>query len=736
MKQLAIKTIQAKIVIWTGIPILVVMSALIVFSVIRFRQTAVDAADQQAFAVAQYNASRITAQIEIPLDMARALAQSLAATQAGESHEKLTRIQVNQMLASVLNQNPSFLGVWTVWEANAFDGKDQYYQNTEGTDETGRFVPYWVRGEANSVHMEPLVDYDTLEYYQCPKRLRQECIIDPYLYQIQGKTFMMTTVAVPVVIQGKVVGAVGIDLEINTLQKWADEFSAFQDQAQLRVIAYKGTLVASKGQPTLVSDSIENQRVSQDISKELSRLQNGESFHVDDGTALSFYAPVTFGSTDQNWSLNISIPSSVIYQQADQNLWESIAIGVVLAFIGLLTIWFLALQISRPIVQLTGLANLATQGKFDAQVDIHSDDEVGILADAFGKMIRQVRDMLEKERSQRHFLEETVQEYGDYLNEVAAGNLSRRVKVSDPGGGAEDPLVVLGRSLNNMAASLQRMIQQIRDTSANLNSSSAEILSATSQQASGASEQSAAISETTATVDEVKAIADQSRMRAQEVTHASARTVEVSRVGQQAVSDTITSMNQIKGRVEGIAENILALSEQTQQIGEIIATVNEIAAQSNMLALNASIEAARAGEHGKSFSVVAMEVRSLAEQSRSATVQVKSILSEIQKATNATVMATEEGTKGVERGVQLALQAQQSIEQLSQVIQETSQAASQVSAGSQQQVAGVEQVAMAMQNINQATVQSLSSTRQAEKAAQDLNELARRLNEMVTRYNI
>ena len=124
-----------------------------------------------------------------------------------------------------------------------------------------------------------------------------------------------------------------------------------------------------------------------------------------------------------------------------------------------------------------------------------------------------------------------------------------------------------------------------------------------------------------------------------------------------------------QSRVESIAENIVALSEQTQQIGEIITTVNDIAAQSNILALNASVEAARAGEYGKGFAVVAVEVRNLAEQSRQATAQVKAILSDIQKATNATVMATEEGTKQVEDGAQLAMKAGEAIEQLAEVIQ-------------------------------------------------------------------
>jgi methyl-accepting chemotaxis protein len=82
-------------------------------------------------------------------------------------------------------------------------------------------------------------------------------------------------------------------------------------------------------------------------------------------------------------------------------------------------------------------------------------------------------------------------------------------------------------------------------------------------------------------------------------------------------------------QVQEIARNILALSQQTQLVGDITSTVNDLADQSNMLALNAAIEAAKAGEQGKGFAVVAAEVRNLAEQSKQATAQAQTILSEI-----------------------------------------------------------------------------------------------------------
>jgi methyl-accepting chemotaxis protein len=195
-------------------------------------------------------------------------------------------------------------------------------------------------------------------------------------------------------------------------------------------------------------------------------------------------------------------------------------------------------------------------------------------------------------------------------------------------------------------------------------------------------------------------------------------------------------MDLIKARVETIAENILALSAQTQQIGEIIGSVSDIAAQSNMLALNASVEAARAGEQGKGFAVVAAEVRSLAEQSRQATSQIKSILLDIQDGINSTVMATEEGTKVVDEGLTMTARTGEAIKQLTEAIDEASQTAMQVQAGGRQQATGVDQIALAMQNINQATAQALSSTRQTEEAAKDLDRLSRRLEEIVERYQL
>jgi methyl-accepting chemotaxis protein len=329
-------------------------------------------------------------------------------------------------------------------------------------------------------------------------------------------------------------------------------------------------------------------------------------------------------------------------------------------------------------------------------------------------------------------VETAVNDYNRFIERVAAGDLSARLSIN----GAEDELSTLGQNLNGMVESMTRITNQIRDASANISIGAAEILAATSQQASSATENSAAIAQTSVTIDEVRAIAEQAFEKAQQVAEQAQHTRAVSQVGQEAVSKTIGSMDQIKELVAGIAENILVLSEQTQQIGEITATVNDIASQSNLLALNASVEAARAGEHGKGFGVVAVEVRNLAEQSKQATAQVKAILNEIQRATNMAVLATAEGNKGVEAGVQLTGQTGTAIQQLAASIAESANAAQQIVASAQQQMTGMEQLAQAMHDINQATLQNMASTRQVEISAQELTTLAQQMEAIVDRYKL
>jgi methyl-accepting chemotaxis protein len=314
---------------------------------------------------------------------------------------------------------------------------------------------------------------------------------------------------------------------------------------------------------------------------------------------------------------------------------------------------------------------------------------------------------------------------------VIAGDLTRKANIEN-----QDEIGDLSLGFNLMLAGLSEMNSEVMRSGQELTSSANELLAMVTQQNAGTNEQTSAIHETTSTVNQVRATTEQTNLRARAMSESATRSSTIAEEGQLIVNETITGMGLIRNQVEDIAENILALSEQTQQISEIIASVNDLAEQSNLLALNATVEAARAGEHGRGFAVVANEVRSLAERSKQATTQVRTILNDIQKATNAVVMVTEEGTKGVERGLQLIERTGATISQLNDVIRQNLGSAQQIMAVVQQQNVGVDQVAQAMHNINEVTSQNTAANRQLQQSVENLNMMAGRFLELSQRYQV
>lgn len=292
-------------------------------------------------------------------------------------------------------------------------------------------------------------------------------------------------------------------------------------------------------------------------------------------------------------------------------------------------------------------------------------------------------------------------------------------------------LVTLGAGAGAAATLSRAMTGPLKHSTGVLASSAAEILAATTQQASGASETSAAVTETVTTVDEVARTAEQAAQRAKSVADSARHAADIGELGRKAVADSGAAMRQVKEQVEAVAERILALADQAQAIGEIVATVTDLADQTNLLALNAAVEAARAGEQGRGFGVVAAEVKSLADQSKKATVEVRRILGEIQRATNAVVMSAEQGTKTVAATVNQVAEAGETIRALADAVAEAAQVAVQIMASAGQQAAGMAQIRQAMASIQEATQQTLASTRQTERAAQDLNELGSGLLQLV-----
>lgn len=349
-----------------------------------------------------------------------------------------------------------------------------------------------------------------------------------------------------------------------------------------------------------------------------------------------------------------------------------IIISITSILLGIYFSNFISNLISKPIVKLKGFAEIISKGDLTVEVQSEQKDEIGDLANSFITMQNRLRNQLQ---------------------EITEG-----VNV--------------------------------------LSSSSSEIMAMISQLASTSAETATSVSETSTTVEEVKQTAEISNQKASEVSESSQKISMISQEGNKSVRETIDGMNKIKQQMELIAEIVIQLSDKSQAIGDIASTVSELAEQSNLLAVNASIEAAKAGEHGKGFSVVAQKIDILAERSKDATSQIRSILTDIQKDISSAVMATEQGGKVIDEGLILSNTANEVITTLASGIEEASQSSLQIAASSQQQLVGMDQITSAIDNIKEASLQASASTKQTEESISELNGLGNKLMEILKLYKL
>jgi DNA-binding CsgD family transcriptional regulator len=147
-------------------------------------------------------------------------AQALALTFSGMRELGiLDRALYGNILQRILVQHPEYLGVWTVWEPNALDGRDREFAHAPGHDGTGRFVPLWNRA-GGVVHLEPNVNYDVPgqgDWYLVPTQCGRETVMDPYQFPVAGRKEFITSQVAPIFHQGRCVGAAGVDIEMDRL---------------------------------------------------------------------------------------------------------------------------------------------------------------------------------------------------------------------------------------------------------------------------------------------------------------------------------------------------------------------------------------------------------------------------------------------------------------------------------------------------------------------------------------
>jgi len=566
---------------------------------------------------------------ETPREMAGVF---MAMKKSGAPDRRLALAILRQTLVA----NPDLLGSWTVWEPDAFDGSDLRFRNAPGTDATGRFVPVYSR-TAGDIDLYPGIGYGKEgvgDYYLIPKRTGQETLMEPYSRSYTGKSEdakLITSFVVPIIIDGRFVGAVGVDTAVSSfaasmrgIAPYKDSYGVLMSNSDIRLYHPNPAVI---GKPEGIEQPPER------LALLTSAVREGRPFSwlkINSETgAVSYisYSPIAVGAAAHPWALGVVMPLSTLLAPVRGLLSLILALGIASLALGFVVLLLVARGISRPIGLITATNERFAGGDFALEASALS---------------------------------------------ALAGMKNRRDEV----GATARAIDAMKDSISSVVASIQAGTLQVSQGASQVSQTAQALSQGTAEQASSGEEVSSSMEQMSANIR-------QNADNASTTERISQKAAADAEEGGTAVMETVDAMKQIARKIGIIDEiarqtNLLALNAaiEAARAGEAGKGFAVVASEVRKLAERSQTAAAE----------ITTLARTSTELSEKAGARIRSIVPDIRKTAELVqeiATSSREQTQGVEQINQALLQLDRIIQQNASVAEEMASMAEELSGQSE-----------------------------------------------------
>ncbi|WP_044873537.1 methyl-accepting chemotaxis protein [Pseudomonas sp. LFM046] len=709
------RSIQFSIAALAGASVLAVVAALVLYALFsgartqelvqqRTQALLEQVIEQRLIALAGSQVSQIQRELELPLGIAKNMANLnslLGETdEAGNAKLTISREQLNNLVRQTTERNPKLNGSYVGWEPNGIDGMDANYagQKGNGYDGSGRFLPWWFRNADGSVGQDAIGYMESQkmlntgvregEYYLCPKERKKPCAIDPAPYDVGGKITILSSFTAPILIKGEFRGIAGADFSLNFIQDLLSKSDQqlYEGAGDLALIASNNRLVAYSKDASKLGE--EAAKVFDTGTMDALRGFSGAqpAYRIDQASQrIVLMVPFGIGDTDARWVLLIQLPVEAVmkeltqlqndlHAQRDADIFGMTLVGLLIAGLGLLVIWFVGYGIARPLRQMVGMLDDIAKGDGDLTQRLHNQraDEMGAIATGFNTFLGKLQAMISQ-------VVTSVQ------------------KVSDSSEHTADIAIRTNQGVQRQLAEIELVATAVHE------------MTATAQDVARNATHAA----------EAASHADQAANHGKRIVHSTA--------------EAITALATEIGRAVGVVQN---LAKDSENINAILVAIRGIAEQTNLLALNAAIEAARAGEQGRGFAVVADEVRNLAQKTQQATEEIQAMIQQLQNGTREVVKVMQDSQDKTDTSVQHANEAAHALDSITQAVSVINDMNTQIASAAEEQSAVAEDINRNVINIGQVANEVAGGADEASQASAELTKLAEQQRRLINQFKV